>query len=123
MKCKLRTGLFILMLLIFIACSSEKERLIAGKWAPTHTVIGGSPSSFWFKSTGTVIAPWDSDNYAMQSEGTYDFIDDTHLKLTMNKGYYQGNVYVFEVIKLDDKELQLGGTYEVLHLIRSDEKE
>ncbi len=121
MKCKLRTGLFILMLLMFIACSSEKERLIAGKWTLTHEAVGGSPSSFWFKSTGTVIAPWDSDNYAMQSEGTYDFIDDTHLKLTMNKGYYQGNVYVFELIKLDDNELHLGGTYEVLHLIRSKE--
>jgi hypothetical protein len=123
MKRTFRNGLFIVMVLLFIACSSEKERLLTGKWTITHTVIGGSPSSFWFKSNGTVIAPWNTDNYAMQSEGIYDFIDDTHIKLTMNKGYYKGNVYMFEIIKLDDKELQLGGTYEILHLIRSAEKE
>ncbi len=123
MKCKFSAGLLIITLFMFIACSSEKERLIAGKWSPTHTVIGGTPSSFWFKSTGTVIAPWESRNYAMQSEGTYDFIDDTHIKITMTTGYYKGNVYTFEIIKLDNNELQLGGTFEVLHLIRSNEKE
>jgi hypothetical protein len=123
MKYKLNAGLFFLIALVFIACAPEKERLIAGKWSITHTVVGGSPSSFWFKSTGTVIAPWEKDNYAMQSVGTYDFIDDTHIKITMNKGYYQGNVYIFEIIKLNDKELQLGGTFEVLYLIRSNEKE
>jgi len=121
MKYNFRAGLFILSFLMLIACSSEKERLIAGKWSLTHTVVGGSPSSFWFKTTGTVIAPWETHNYAMQSEGTYDFIDDTHIKITMSKGYYQGNVYVFEIIKLDKKELHLGGPYEVLHLIRSTE--
>jgi len=123
MKRKFGTGLLIFSLLMFIACSSEKERLLEGKWSLTHTAIGGSPSSFWFKGNGTVVAPWDIDSYAMQSEGTYDFTDDTHIKLTMHKGYYQGNVYIFEIIKLDDKELQLGGQYEILHLIRSNEKE
>ena len=123
MKCKCGAGWFIVMAVMLIACSSEKERLIEGKWSLTHTAVGGSPSSFWFKANGTVIAPWETHNYAMQSEGTYDFIDDTHIKLTMNKGYYQSNVYVFEIIKLDDKELQLGGTYEVLHLMKSNEKE
>lgn len=121
MKCRYNAGLLFVLVLMFIACSSEKERLIAGKWSPTHTVIGGSPSSFWFKSTGTLIAQWEIHNYAMRSEGTYDFIDDTHIKITMTTGYYKGNVYTFEIIKLDDKELKLGGTYEVLHMIRSTE--
>jgi len=106
---------------MFIGCSSEKERLIEGKWSLTHTVIGGSPSSFWFKGSGIVVAPWSIDSYAMQSEGTYDFTDDTHIKITMHKGYYKGNVYTYEVIKLDENELHLGGPYEILYLKRANE--
>ncbi|MEW6599705.1 MAG: hypothetical protein AB1499_01925 [Nitrospirota bacterium] len=123
MKCKLIIGMLILIVTMFVACSSEKERLIEGKWTLTHTAIGGSPSSFWFKSNGTVIAPWEPHNYAMQSEGTYDLTDDNHIKIMMTKGYYKGGMYVYEIVKIDDKELLLGGTYEVLHLIKSDEKE
>ncbi|RJR15864.1 MAG: hypothetical protein C4581_10930 [Nitrospiraceae bacterium] len=123
MKFKYSDWLVVVFALIVISCSSERERLITGKWSPTHTVIGGSPSSFWFKSSGTVIAPWETHSYAMQSEGTYEFTDDTHIRITMTRGYYQGNIYMFEIIKLDEKELHLGGMYEVLHLSKSHEKE
>ncbi len=121
MKRKFSNGLLIVIVFLFIACSSEKERLIAGKWSLTHTVIGGSPSSFWFKRNGTVIAPWEAPSYAMQSEGTYKFIDAAHIKIFMNKGHYKGNVYFYEIIKLDDNELVLGGTYEKFQLKRIEE--
>lgn len=121
MKRKFGSRLLIFVVFLFIACSSEKDRLITGKWSITHEAVGGSPSSFWFKGNGIVIAPWDVDSYALQSEGTYDFIDATHVNLTMNKGYYQGNAYVFEIIKLEGNELVLGGAYEILHLKRTNE--
>ena len=84
-------------------------------------MIGGAPSSFWFKWNGTVIAPWEKHNFAMISEGTYEFVNDRHVKLMMSQGHYKGNIYNFEVIKLTDTELILGSDNEKFRLKKAKE--
>ncbi|HDH10834.1 MAG TPA: hypothetical protein ENG83_01295 [Nitrospirae bacterium] len=106
------------LILLFVSCSSANERLITGKWSLAGTMIGGAPSSFWFKGNGTVIAPWEKHNYAFQSSGSYEFVDDTHIKILMKTGYYSNNAYYFEIIKMDKKELILKSDYQSIRLKR-----
>jgi hypothetical protein len=113
--------LILLVILLFVACSSEKERLIVGKWSLSGRMIGGTPSSFWFKDNGTVIAPWEKHKLALQSSGTYRFIGDTRIKLEMREGYYRGNVYFFDIVKLDKEELILRNNYEDIRLKRTEQ--
>lgn len=81
--------------------------MISGKWSLAGRIVGDYPTSFWFKSNGTVIAPWETRGGAMKSEGEYKFVDDTHIKIKMENGYYQGNIYYYEIIKLDKEKLIL----------------
>lgn len=118
MKNTYSNGLFIILLLLFISCSSEKERLIAGKWSLTDKMIGGAPSSLWFKGDGTVIGPWEKHKFAMRSAGTYEFVSDINIKISMNEGYYKGNVYSFDIVKLNKEELILRNNYEDVQLKR-----
>lgn len=107
MKYKCVNMLFILLAVFFISCSSANERMISGKWILAGRMVGDFPSSFWFKSSGSVIAPWETRGTAKKSEGDYDFPDDTHIMIKMNSGYYQGNVYYYEIIQLDKEKLIL----------------
>ncbi len=121
MKLKLSKLWCIVLMLVLIACSSGNERIIKGKWALAGRMIGGGPSSFWFKG-GTVIAPWESRNYAIQSKGKYVFTDDTHFKVMMNSGYYEGNTYFYDIVKLDENELILRNNYQDIKLKRAKEE-
>ena len=110
------TSVIGLLLLILLSCSSENEHLITGKWQLAGRMIGGTPSSFWFKWNGIVIAPWEDHSFAMISEGTYEFIDNRHIKMRMDQGYYKGNVFNFEIMELSEHEMFLGSNYEEIRL-------
>ena len=112
----------VVLMLLLVACSSGNERIIKGKWALAGRMIGGGPSSFWFKVGGTVIAPWEPRNYAIQSKGKYVFTDDTHLKVMINSGYYEGNTYFYDIVKLDENGLVLRNNYQDIKLKRSKEE-
>jgi hypothetical protein len=92
--------------------------LIKGKWALAGRMVGGTPTSFWFKGDGKVVAPWESHRNVTESSGTYAFTDDTHIKIKMKKGYHEGNVYYFEILKLDKEELIFGTDYQEIQLKR-----
>ncbi len=81
-------------------------------------MIGGAPSSFWFKGGGDVIAPWEDRNFALKSQGICEFIDDTHIKITMKKGYYMDNIYFFDIVELSENELVLRSSYQKIKFIR-----
>ncbi len=112
----------VVFLLILVSCSSGNERLIKGKWALAGRIIGGGPSSFWFKGGGTVIAPWESRNYAIQSKGKYVLTDENHLKVIINSGYYEGNTYIYDIVKLDENELVLRNNYQDIKLKKTREE-
>ncbi len=118
----MRTRFFIvcciLLMTMLFACSSENKHMITGKWTLTGKMIGGSPSSFWVKWNGAVMAPWETRSYALLSEGTFDFTDDTHIRIIMSAGHYKGKVYNFEIIKLDENEMTLGSDYDEIRLKR-----
>ena len=107
---------FILLSLLFISCSSGNERLISGRWALASRMVGNSPSSFWFKWNGNVVASWEKRDSAEKSKGEYKFIDDTHIRIEMDKGYYQGNTYYYEIIKLDKDKLILRSKFQDIKL-------
>jgi hypothetical protein len=79
-------------------------------------VIGVTPSSYWFKGNGTVVANWMTEQAAFRSNGRYRFIDDTHITVKMIDGYYKGKTYHFEIIKNEENELILGDEYQDIKL-------
>lgn len=115
MKIKLLAACLIILMFSLTACSSKNERLITGKWSLASAMVGGAPSSFWFKRGGTVEAPWEKHKYAIKSKGTYEFIDEKHIKIQMDSGYYRDNVYYFDVVTLSDTELTLRNNYQDVH--------
>ncbi|UCD34152.1 MAG: lipocalin family protein [Nitrospiraceae bacterium] len=117
MKYRLLPLLIVLLLLLAASCSGP-ERMLIGKWSLAGRMIGGAPSSFWFKRNGVVLAPWEKRSYAMLSEGTYEFTDDTHIRIVIDQGHYKGNVYQFQIIKLTENELVLGSDFEEIRLKR-----
>ena len=74
--------------------------------------------AFWFKFGGRVVAPWEEHKSLMESKGEYEFIDDTHIKINMYEGYYNGNMYIFEVVKLDEEELILKTNFQEIQMKR-----
>ena len=106
------------LMLLLVACSSGNEHLIKGKWSLSGSMIAGSPTSFWFKWGGNVVAPWEKQNILMKSKGEYKFIDDTHISINMQSGYYNGNSYYFEIVKLDEKELVLQTNFQEIQMKR-----
>jgi hypothetical protein len=118
MKERLLTVCVIVMVLFLASCSSKTERMIKGKWTLKRTMIGNSPSSFWFKGGGSVEAPWENRSYAVKSNGTYEFVDDTHIRIEMNQGYYAGNIYYFEILMASEDELTLRDDYQDIKLKR-----
>jgi len=105
-----------LMILSSLLMCSQRGKLIEGKWSLAGSVIGVTPSSYWFKGNGTVVANWMVQQAAFRSSGRYRFIDDTHIKITMIDGYYKGKIYDFEIIKNDENELILGDEYQNIKL-------
>lgn len=122
MKVKLLKLWCIVFMISLVACSSGNERIIKGKWSLAGRMIGGGPSSFWFKGGGMVIGPWESRNYVAQSKGEYVFIDETHLKIVMNSGYYEGNTYFYDIVQLDENELILRNNFQKIKLKRIKEE-
>jgi len=108
---------FLLIIFLFISCSGNESQ-IKGKWSLAGSMIAGSPTSFWFKMGGTVIAPWEIHKRVMESRGEYEFIDDTHIKINMQSGYYNGNIYYFEIVKLDEKEMVLKTNFQEIQMRR-----
>ena len=56
---------------------------------------------------------------ACQHCGEYKFVDDTHIKIKMENGYYQGNIYYYEIIKLDKEKLILRSDSQDIKLRKS----
>ncbi len=121
MSVKLKYLACTVLMVMVVACSTGNARLIKGKWSLAGIMIGGAPSSFWFKGRGKVIAPWETRNFALESTGSYEFIDEKHIKIMMKSGYYSGNTYYFEIIKLDEKELILRTNFQEVKMKRRDE--
>jgi len=107
----------LILAFLFVSCSGNDSQ-IRGKWSLSGTMIAGSPSSFWFKMGGNVVAPWEKHKRTLESEGEYEFIDDTHLKVNLQRGYYAGNIYYFEVMKLDEKEMVLKTNFQEIQMKR-----
>lgn len=118
---KLIKVVFISLMFLFIACSSENERLIKGKWYLAGKIVAHSPTSYWFQNYGSVIAPWEKNKTAFRSAGRYTFIDDNHIKIRMNKGHHKGITFFFQIVKLDKDELILGGSIQEIRMRRSKE--
>ncbi|MDH4027985.1 MAG: hypothetical protein OEU95_04045 [Nitrospirota bacterium] len=119
MKNKFINVCLVILIFMVIGCSSKNERLLKGKWTLAGRMVGVAPTSFWFKGGGSVIAPWEGQNQAVESSGKYEFIDDTHLKVQMLDGYYEGNIYFFEIINLDQDELIFRTEYQEIKLRRT----
>lgn len=107
----------IIIVVLFISCSGREGR-IRGKWSLNGAMIAGSPTSFWFKRGGMVVAPWEAYRGVLESKGEYEFIDDNHIKISMYEGYYNGNIYYFEIVKLDEKELVLKTNFQEIRMKR-----
>ncbi len=109
---------FIIIVFMLVACESNTEKKLKGKWMLANRITGGSPTSYWFQKGGKVVAPWDKRQTAFRSGGEVEFIDNTHIKLIMKKGYYKGITFFFEIVKLDEKELILRGSIQDIKMRR-----
>ncbi len=113
-------GLCIVIILLSItACSSGRNDQLVGKWELAGRIVGTAPTSYWFKKNGSVIAPWQNRKKALQSSGRYSFIDDTHIKIVMNSGYYKGITFFYEIVKADNDKLILRGSIQDIRLKRA----
>ncbi len=108
----------IIIVFMLVACESDTEKKLNGKWMLANPITGGSPTSYWFQEGGKVVAPWDKRQSAFRSGGKVEFIDNTHIKLIMKKGYYKGITFFFEIVKLDEKELILRGSIQDIKMRR-----
>jgi hypothetical protein len=103
---------------MFVACESGTEKKLKGKWTLANAVMGGSPTSYWFQGGGNVVGPWQDQKASLRSGGKVEFIDNTHIKIIMKKGYYEGVTFFFEIAKLDEKELILRGSIQDIKMKR-----
>ncbi len=108
----------VVILTLFISCSAGGDHQIEGKWLIAGRIVGNSPTSYWFKSNGKVIAPWEKHKTAFKSSGRYEFIDKQHIKIIMNKGHFKGITFFFEIVKLDAKALVLRGSIQDIRMRR-----
>lgn len=116
MRAKTINMCLVVVVLLFVSCASKSERMVKGKWTLSGSMVGGAPTSYWFKGGGTLVAPWESRKSVLESMGRYEFIDSGHLKIILDEGYYKGNIYFFEVIKLNEKEMVLRTNYQEIKL-------
>ena len=101
---------FIVIVFMLVACESDTEKKLKGRWMLANTIMGGSPTSYWFQGGGKVVGPWHDRKSALRSGGKIEFIDNNYIKIIMKKGYYEGITFFFEIVKLDEKELILRGS-------------
>jgi hypothetical protein len=107
-----------MIVLIFIGCTAEDQGQLRGKWVLAGQIAGNSPTSYWFQKNGNVVAPWEERMSHLKSSGKYEFIDDTHIKIIMNEGPYQGITFFFEIAKLNSNELVLRGSIQDIRMRR-----
>jgi len=117
MQCKLVKLSVLILMFLFVSCSGNDSQ-IKGKWSLTGTMIAGAPTSFWFKMGGRVVAPWETHKRYMESKGEYEFVDDTHIKIKMQSGFYTGNTFYYEIVKLDENEMVLSTNFQEIEMKR-----
>lgn len=122
MQCKPVKLFALVLMLLLIACSSENEKQIKGKWSLSGPMIVGPPTSFWFKWGGRVVAPWEANRKYMESSGKYKFTDDTHFMIKIDKGYYTDNIFHFEILELDKEHMVLQTNFQEIRLKRVEEE-
>jgi hypothetical protein len=104
--------------LLFVSCSPIGDHQIVGKWLIAGRIVGSSPTSYWFKKNGSVIAPWEKHKTAFRSSGKFEFIDKNHIKIIMNKGHFRGVTFFFEIVTLDEEKLVLRGSIQDIRMRR-----
>lgn len=109
---------FVITLMLLYGCSSGGNQQLEGKWILASKIVGRSPTSYWFKSNGTVIAPWEERKTALKSSGKYTFIDKNHIKIFMQRGHYSNITFFFEIVKVDKDELILRGSVQDIKMRR-----
>jgi len=109
---------FVVIILLFTACNQKHEPPLQGKWILESEIVGSSPTSYWFQKEGKVVAPWEERVSHLRSSGTYEFISDKHIKITMTEGPFQGITFFFEIVKLTEDNLVLRGSIQDVHLKR-----
>lgn len=109
---------FVVIILSLISCATQNEKNLIGKWTLASKIIGSSPQSYWFQKRGNVTAPWEKRDEALESSGTYKFLDDTHIKIIMKDGYYKGLTFFFQIVKVDGEELILRGSIQDIRMKR-----
>lgn len=100
----------VIVVLLFISCSVGRDHPLHGKWVINGRIVGSSPTSYWFQKNGKVIAPWEERAVALKSSGSYEFIDNSHIKIHIKEGYFKGITFFFEIVKVDSKDLILRGS-------------
>lgn len=119
MSGKFINSCLIIIALLFTACSVGNDHPLHGKWLIAGRIVGNSPTSYWFQNNGKVIAPWEERKTALKSFGKYEFIDKTHIKIIMKKGYFKGITFFFEIVKLDKEQLILRGSIQDIRMRRA----
>ncbi len=108
----------IVIVFMLVACESDTEKKLKGKWMLANTITGGSPTSYWFQGNGKVVGPWHEGKAPKKSGGRVEFITPTHIKIEMQKGSYEGVPLFFEITKLNDKQLFLQGSIQEIRMRR-----
>jgi hypothetical protein len=110
---------YVVIVSLFIACSSGNQQKLKGKWLLAGKIAGNSPTSYWFQKDGNVIAPWEERVRSLRSSGKYKFINETHIKIIMYEGPYKGITFFYEIAKLDREELILRGSIQDIKMKRA----
>jgi len=110
----------IIILFLFAGCTAMSDNPLYGKWILSSRIVGMSPKSYWFKRSGQVVASWEESDKALLSKGRFEFIDNSHIKIIMNDGHYQGITFFFEILKADKQELVLRGSIQDIKMRRAE---
>jgi len=109
---------FVVIILLFTACTQKHEPPLQGKWILEGEIVGSSPTSYWFQEKGKVVAPWEERVSHLRSSGTYEFISDNHIKIIMTEGPFRGITFFFEIVNLTGDNMVLRGSIQDVHLKR-----
>ena len=109
---------FVVVVLLFTACTQKHEPPLLGKWTLESEIVGSSPTSYWFQENGKVVAPWEERSSQLRSSGNYELISDKHIKIIMKEGPFRGITFFFEILILTEDQLVLRGSIQDVHLKR-----